>query len=63
MPHLVEILLPLTKRLAREKLDSIRAELTDRFGHMTLHSNAPAEGSWSDNGDLARDRCCRIHDG
>ncbi|WP_234881830.1 hypothetical protein [Agrobacterium larrymoorei] len=43
MPHLIEILLPLTKRLVREKLGSIRAELTDRFGGVTLHSNAPAE--------------------
>lgn len=56
MPHLVEILLPLTKTLTREKLDTIRAELTDRFGGVTLHSNAPAEGSWNDEGDLERDR-------
>lgn len=55
MPHLVEILLPLTKILTREKLDTIRAELTDRFGGVTLHSNAPAEGLWRDDGDLARD--------
>ncbi|GGG21938.1 MULTISPECIES: hypothetical protein [Rhizobium] len=56
MPHLVEILLPLTKTLTREKLDTIRAELTDRFGGATLHSNAPAEGLWRDDGDLERDR-------
>lgn len=56
MPHLVEILLPLTKTLTREKLDTIRAELTDRFGGVTLHPNAPAEGLWRDDGDLERDR-------
>ncbi|WP_313606773.1 hypothetical protein [Rhizobium sp.] len=36
MPHLVEILLPLTKTLTREKLDTICAELTDRFGGATF---------------------------
>lgn len=55
MLHLVEILLPLTKTLTREKLDSIRTELTNRFGGVTLHSNAPAEGLWSDNGNIERD--------
>lgn len=56
MPHLVEILLPLTKALTRKRLEGIRAELTDRFGGVTLHSNAPAEGLWIDNGNLERDR-------
>jgi len=56
MPLLVEILLPLTKTLTGEKLEGIRAELTDRFGGVTLQSNAPAEGLWIDNGDLERDR-------
>ncbi|GLR56878.1 hypothetical protein GCM10007919_16020 [Rhizobium indigoferae] len=34
----------------------MRKELTERFGGITLHVNAPAEGLWEDDGDVEEDR-------
>ncbi|MBY5494162.1 MULTISPECIES: hypothetical protein [Rhizobium] len=57
MPFLVEILLPIIRsRRNRTNLDSVRKELTERFGGITLHVNAPAEGLWEDDGDVEEDR-------
>ncbi|QKK33734.1 hypothetical protein FE844_028430 (plasmid) [Rhizobium indicum] len=57
MPFLVEILLPVIRgRRNRTNLDSVRKELTERFGGITLHVNAPAEGLWEDDGDVEEDR-------
>ncbi|NNU63869.1 MULTISPECIES: hypothetical protein [Rhizobium] len=57
MPFLVEILLPVIRgRCNRTNLDSVRKELTERFGGITLHVNAPAEGLWEDDGDVEEDR-------
>ncbi|RXT30169.1 hypothetical protein B5P46_02195 [Rhizobium leguminosarum] len=57
MPYLVEILLPIIRgRRSRTNLDSVRKELTERFGGITLHINAPAEGLWEDGGDVEEDR-------
>ncbi|AVC47318.1 hypothetical protein ELI38_27670 (plasmid) [Rhizobium leguminosarum] len=57
MPYLVEILLPtIRSRRSRANLDSVRKELTERFGGVTLHVNAPAEGLWEDDGDVEEDR-------
>ncbi|MBY5916540.1 hypothetical protein E0H64_12595 [Rhizobium leguminosarum bv. viciae] len=57
MPYLVEILLPtIRSRHSRANLDSVRKELTERFGGVTLHVNAPAEGLWEDDGDVEEDR-------
>ncbi|MBA9033891.1 hypothetical protein [Rhizobium leguminosarum] len=57
MPYLVEILLPtIRSRPTRATLDSVRKELTERFGGVTLHVNAPAEGLWEDDGHVEEDR-------
>ena len=54
--HLVEIFLPLNDNrgqpFSRERFDEVRRELTDRFGGMTGHTRAPAEGHWQD-GDVS----------
>lgn len=56
MPYLIEILLPVTKTFVRKTLEAIRGELTDVFGGVTIHTHAPAEGLWRDDGDTERDR-------
>jgi hypothetical protein len=53
--YLIEILLPITDRMRRE-LDAVRSELTDRFGGVTLHANAPAEGLWDDGESIETDQ-------
>ena len=55
MACLIELLLPVTQNLDRGILDTVRSELTTRFGGVTLHLNSPAEGLWDNNGDLERD--------
>ena len=55
MTYLVEILLPETGA-SGDHIGSIRDELTEKFGGVTLHLNAPAEGLWQDDGDVERDR-------
>ena len=56
MADLVEILLPLSDAPIQQALKDIRNELIARFGGATLHTSAPAEGAWSDNGTLELDR-------
>ncbi|MBW9089691.1 hypothetical protein JNB91_17870 [Rhizobium wenxiniae] len=56
MAHLVEILLPVSDAPIQEALEGIRNELTARFGGATLHSSAPAEGVWADDGTFELDR-------
>jgi hypothetical protein len=50
MPHLVELLLPVSdgdgRRFPRALYDRTAAELTDRFGGLTAHVRAPAAGIW-----------------
>lgn len=55
--HLIQILLPLcaTEQETAERLRQVRQELTSRFGGLTLHRNAPAEGLWKDEGTVERD--------
>lgn len=52
MPHLVELLLPLSdgdgRRLPRALYDTTAAELTERFGGLTAHTRAPATGLWEE---------------
>ncbi|MBB3444050.1 MULTISPECIES: hypothetical protein [unclassified Rhizobium] len=56
MPYLIEILLPIIRsRRSRTNLQTVRDELTERFGGATLHVNAPAEGIWENDGYLERD--------
>jgi hypothetical protein len=58
--HLIEILLPLTRRdgspQPAERFAQVRAELVERFGGVTAFTRAPAEGLWDDGG---RERCNR----
>lgn len=54
MAALVEILLPVIPNEDAAYLD-IRKHLTDKFGGVTLHANAPAEGLWKDSGETEKD--------
>ena len=51
--YLIHILLPLRdndgKPLSRELFSAVAAELTERFGGLTAHTRAPAEGLWKDD--------------
>lgn len=51
--HLVQLLVPLRDERG-ERFDGalyrrLRAELTDRFGGLTVYSRAPAEGLWRED--------------
>ncbi|WP_439626255.1 hypothetical protein [Gemmata sp.] len=50
--HLVHILLPLSdnagKPLGRTLFRTVADELTEKFGGMTAHTRAPAEGLWKE---------------
>jgi hypothetical protein len=50
MPHLVELLLPVSdgsgQLFARSLYEKTAAELTERFGGLTAHVRAPAAGVW-----------------
>lgn len=54
--YLIEILLPVTGDLGRETLETVKSDLTQRFGGVTLHANIPAEGLWMDDKEVERDR-------
>ncbi|MCW5719112.1 MAG: hypothetical protein KIS68_14915 [Bauldia sp.] len=45
--HLVQLLLPLGAD--QNEISQIRAELSERFGGLTVYSRAPAEGFWRDD--------------
>jgi hypothetical protein len=51
---LVQIFLPLAAG-SDDVLHEIKKELTDRFGGVTAHSRAPAEGLWRDGKTKERD--------
>jgi hypothetical protein len=58
---LIELLLPLYDNdgvaFGRELYAQVRRELTDTFGGVTAHLQAPAEGLWEDgDGRIHRDR-------
>ena len=50
--YLIHILLPLNDNdgqpHGRDMLRDVAAELTDRFGGLTAHTRAPAEGLWKE---------------
>jgi hypothetical protein len=57
--HLVQILLPLYDNEQNpqppEQFRTVRRELTDRFGGLTVYTRAPAEGMWKpDNGEKTK---------
>ena len=53
MPHLVQLLLPLYDNdgapLPRSLHGALARELTERFGGLTAHTRAPAEGLWQES--------------
>lgn len=58
--HLIQLFLPVYdnagRAFARSMFDSVRGELTDRFGGATAFARAPARGDWEDGeGDVQRD--------
>jgi hypothetical protein len=50
--YLIQILLPLYDNdghpLGRDLFRAVAAELTERFGGLTAHTRAPAEGLWAE---------------
>ena len=58
--HLIQLFLPLYDNtgtaLPRPLFDTVRAELTERFGGVTAFVRSPAVGAWEDDrGDVQRD--------
>lgn len=57
--HLIQMLLPLKdnegRRFPRNDFDRVRQELIDRLGGATAFLQAPAEGAWKDEGEVAQD--------
>lgn len=58
--HLIQLFLPVYdnagKGFERAMFDTVRRELTDRFGGATAFARAPARGDWEDaDGDVQRD--------
>lgn len=52
MPYLIQILLPLydneTQLLPVELHTDVKTALTEKFGGLTAHTRAPAEGEWKE---------------
>ena len=50
--HLIQVLLPLYdndgRPLPKDLYRAVAAELTERFGGLTAHTRAPAEGLWKE---------------
>ncbi|ANL44540.1 hypothetical protein [Rhizobium phaseoli] len=55
MSYLVKVLLPVGND-AGSILEPISHKLTETFGGVTMHVNAPAEGLWKNEGDVDWDR-------
>ena len=51
MPYLIQLLLPLYDNLGNrfpaKSYATVRSDLAERFGGITAHSRAPAEGLWA----------------
>ncbi|SEI18766.1 hypothetical protein SAMN05216228_104110 [Rhizobium tibeticum] len=57
MGYLIQILLPVVEEVDfRTILADVRGQLIEKFGGVTLHVNAPAEGLWDDGAGIERDR-------
>lgn len=56
--HLVHILLPLNdnngKALPKGLFCAVADELTEKFGGLTAHTRAPAEGLWKEDSEQAK---------
>ncbi|WP_105432420.1 hypothetical protein [Neorhizobium sp. T6_25] len=55
MAALVEILLPVIGN-RESAYRNIRKQLTEKFGGVTFHANAPAEGLWKDGEETETDK-------
>jgi hypothetical protein len=57
---LIEILLPVYdnegRRFGAGEFDRVRDELAARFGGVTAFRRSPAEGVWTEDGEVSRDR-------
>ena len=58
--HLIQLFLPLYNNAGtafpKPLFDAVRAELTERFGGVTVFVRSPAAGAWEDDsGDVQRD--------
>jgi hypothetical protein len=57
--NLIHILLPLKDNeghpYGRELFRAVAEELTERFGGLTAHTHAPAEGLWKEGADTTKD--------
>ena len=56
--HLIQILLPLlpgASGSADERFAGLKAELTEKFGGVTVFQQSLAEGLWNDGGKVVRD--------
>jgi hypothetical protein len=55
--HLIHILLPLKdnagRPLGRKLFRAVADELTEKFGGLTAHTRAPAEGMWKEDSSQA----------
>lgn len=60
MNHLVQLLLPLYdkqgRRNDRSRFDSVRSELTTKFGGLTCYARTPIEGLWKPDESTAVER-------
>ncbi|WAJ29466.1 hypothetical protein [Antarcticirhabdus aurantiaca] len=58
--HLVQILLPTADNdglpFLTERFETLRSELTDRFGGVTVFAQGPAEGFWKGDDGTDRDQ-------
>ena len=58
--HLIQLFLPLQdndgKRFDSGSFETVRKELVDRFGGVTVYTRSPGEGIWKDaSGSVSRD--------
>lgn len=51
---MIEILLPVGRN-TRHILGDVRERMTERFGGVTMHLKAPAEGLWANEGSVDHD--------
>lgn len=57
--YLIDLLIPAYdnegRKFGSDLFATVRHELTDRFGGLTVFSRAPAEGLWSTDGEVRKD--------
>jgi len=57
--YLVQLLLPVRdnqgQAISGQLFETVRRELTERFGGLTVYSRAPADGTWQDSSTYVHD--------